>query len=75
MKKKDEWCKPLKRDGKPTISGGAARSVRIAESGGMDSIIMNAVAFALNQANLLSGSIQHSPPLQPTGTENQPQIH
>ncbi|NGZ69084.1 hypothetical protein G6Z92_19475 [Vibrio aestuarianus subsp. cardii] len=57
MANKDKWCMPLKRKGKPTISGGAARNVRIAESGGMDNIISNAVEFALNRANLLSGSV------------------
>ncbi|MGP4733365.1 MULTISPECIES: hypothetical protein [unclassified Psychrobacter] len=65
MKKKDRWCNKLKRDGKPDLSGGAARNVRIAESGGMDSIVANAVDFALNQANLMSGSIHDRPPLQP----------
>lgn len=64
MTKKDKWCMPLKRKGKPTISGGAARNVRIAESGGMDSIIANAVDFALDQANLMSRAIPDKPPLQ-----------
>ena len=46
----DSWCKKLKVDGK-TISGGAARNVRIARSGGMDNIITAAVKFALDRAN------------------------
>ncbi|MEZ9804371.1 MULTISPECIES: hypothetical protein [Vibrio] len=75
MKKKDKWCMPLKREGKSTISGGAARNVRIAESGGMDSIVANAVDFALNQANLMSGSIPDRPPLQPTDTGEKPPLH
>lgn len=59
MSNNDKWCKPLKRKGKPTISGGAARNVRIAESGGMDNIVSNAVEFALNRANLMSGAISN----------------
>lgn len=53
--KNDKWCKPLRRKGKPTISGGAARNVRIAESGGMDNIIKNALEYVVNRANLLAG--------------------
>lgn len=75
MKKQDKWCMPLKRKGKSTISGGAARNVRIAESGGMDSIVANAVDFALNQANLMSGSIPDRPPLQPTDTGKKRPLH
>ena len=66
---------PLKRKGKPTISGGAARNVRIAESGGMDSIVANAVDFALNQANLISASIPNETSLQPTNTGDNRPLH
>ncbi|WP_318517641.1 hypothetical protein [Photobacterium leiognathi] len=75
MKKQDSWCMPLKRNGKPTISGGAARNVRIAESGGIDSIVANAVNFALNQANLIAGSIPNRPLLQPTDTGEKRPLH
>lgn len=75
MKKQDRWCMPLKRKGKPTISGGAVRNVRIAESGGMDSIVANAVDFALNQANLISGSIPNETSLLPTNTGDNRPLH
>ena len=66
---------PLKRKGKTTISGGAARNVRISESGGMDSIVANAVNFALNQANLISGSIPSETSLLPTKTGDNRPLH
>ncbi|MDN3441896.1 hypothetical protein QL898_09645 [Psychrobacter sp. APC 3279] len=75
MKKQDKWCMPLERKGKSTISGGAARNVRIAESGGMDSIVANAVDFAFNQANLMSGAISHRLPLQPIDTGEKHLLH
>lgn len=75
MKKQDKWCMPLKREGKPTISGGAARNVRIAESGGMDSIVASAVEFSLNQANLMSGSISDRQPLHPKVTGEKNPLH
>lgn len=46
----DSWCKKLRLNGK-TIAGGAARNVRIARAGGMDSIIADAVRYALDRAN------------------------
>ena len=51
---KDNWCKPLKFRGK-LISGGAARNVRISQSGGMEEILQavarEAAENALNRAN------------------------
>lgn len=35
----DSWCSPIKARSGVVVSGGAARNVRIAESGGMDEII------------------------------------
>ena len=52
---KDCWCTPLKRRGKKTLYGGAARNVRIAACGGMDNIIADAVLGAFEKANRLSG--------------------
>ncbi|TEW56598.1 hypothetical protein E2R68_00750 [Psychromonas sp. RZ22] len=76
MKKKDRWCNKLKRDGKPDLSGGAARNVRIANSGGMDSIVGNAVDFALEQANLNSDSLpDRDLTPQPTGKDERPPLH
>ncbi|MEQ4922236.1 hypothetical protein [Proteus hauseri] len=76
MTNKDKWCMPLKRKNKPTIFGGAARNVRIAESGGMDNIVSNAVQFALNRANLLSGSIENiEPPSTPTDKDDSIHLH
>jgi hypothetical protein len=76
MKKKDKWCLALKREGKPTISGGAARNVRISESGGMDNIVLNAVEFAINRANLLAGSVANrGTSSQPTERNEVPPLH
>lgn len=35
----DSWCKPIRSKHGNCVSGGAARNVRIAASGGMDKII------------------------------------
>lgn len=51
----DSWCKPIKSKHGNFVSGGAARSVRIAASGGMDKIIEDvakeAAASALDRAD------------------------
>lgn len=36
---KDSWCKPVVSRHGTTVSGGAARNVRIADLGGMDEIV------------------------------------
>jgi len=41
---RDSWCKPVKAKTGNWVSGGAARNVRIAEAGGMDEILEDAVA-------------------------------
>lgn len=46
----DKWCRKMTVDGK-TLSGGAARNVRISRRGGMENIIADAVQYALNLAN------------------------
>jgi|GEM_PF-1678386 len=51
----DSWCTPLKRRGKKTLYGGAARNVRISACGGIDNIIADAVLGAFEKANRLSG--------------------
>ncbi len=35
----DSWCKPVLSKNGTVVSGGAARNVRIAASGGMDKIV------------------------------------
>lgn len=51
----DSWCKPIKSKHGNFVSGGAARNVRIAASGGMDQIIeeaaKEAAASALDRAD------------------------
>lgn len=51
----DTWCKPIKSKHGNFVSGGAARNVRIAASGGMDNIIeevaKEAAASALDRAD------------------------
>lgn len=51
----DSWCKPIKSKHGNVVSGGAARNVRIAASGGMDQIIeevaKEAAASALDRAD------------------------
>ena len=59
MKYNDSWTAPLKRSGKKTISGGAARNVRISNSGGMDAIITDSVRYALNRANQQSNDVNN----------------
>lgn len=47
---KDSWCKPtFAKNGSP-VSGGAARNVRIAAYGGMDSIIRDVAEEAAGSA-------------------------
>lgn len=52
----DSWCKPIKSKKGKVVSGGAARNVLIAASGGMDKILeevaKEAAASALDRANL-----------------------
>jgi hypothetical protein len=51
----DSWCKQVLSKNGTLVSGGAARNVRIAASGGMDSIIeevaREAATAALDRAN------------------------
>ena len=51
----DSWCKPVLSKNGNIVSGGAARNVRIAASGGMDEIIKEvaeeAASAALERAN------------------------
>lgn len=52
---KDKWCKKLKLENGKSISGGAARNVRIAAAGGMDNILYEvaheAATLALHRAD------------------------
>lgn len=41
---RDSWCRPVKAKTGNWVSGGAARNVRIADAGGMDEILEDAVA-------------------------------
>lgn len=50
MKKSDSWCTPLTTKSGQRLSGGAARNVRIAKSGGMDEIIEKVTALAVREA-------------------------
>ncbi len=43
MKKSDSWCRPVLTPKGHTVSGGAARNVRIAALGGMDEIVADVV--------------------------------
>lgn len=51
----DSWCKKIRAKSGFVVSGGAARNVRIAASGGMDTIIDNvareAAVAAIERAN------------------------
>ncbi len=51
----DSWCKPVLSKNGTLVSGGAARNVRIAASGGMDRIIdevaREAATAAIDRAN------------------------
>ncbi len=51
----DSWCKPIRSKQGNFVSGGAARNVRIAASGGMDKIIddvaRDAAVSALDRAD------------------------
>ncbi|WP_308073076.1 hypothetical protein [Neisseria polysaccharea] len=59
---KDNWCNPLKFRGK-LISGGAARNVRISQSGGMEEILQavarEAAENAFNRANEIQKEKPH----------------
>lgn len=52
----DSWCNPIRSKHGTVVSGGAARNVRIAASGGMDKIIVDvakeAASSALERADL-----------------------
>lgn len=51
----DSWCKPVLSKNGTLVSGGAARNVRIAASGGMDKIVeevaREAATAAIDRAN------------------------
>lgn len=51
----DSWCKPVRSKTGSVVSGGAARNVRIAASGGMDQIVEDvaraAAVTAIDRAN------------------------
>ncbi len=51
----DSWCKPVLSKNGTVVSGGAARNVRIAASGGMDKIVeevaREAATAAIDRAN------------------------
>lgn len=51
----DSWCRPVRAPSGLVVSGGAARNVRIAARGGMDTIIekvaSDAVRAALEEAD------------------------
>lgn len=36
---KDNWCRPITLEGGRTVSGGAARNVRLAKVGGVDQLL------------------------------------
>jgi hypothetical protein len=46
----DSWCAPIVSRHGNTVSGGAARNVRIAAAGGMDTIVQSVASWALQQA-------------------------
>lgn len=52
----DSWCKPIRSKNGFVASGGAARNVRIATAGGMDTIVeevaKEAAKAALDRANI-----------------------
>lgn len=52
----DSWCKPIRSKNGTVVSGGAARNVRIAAAGGMDTIVeevaSEAAKAALERANM-----------------------
>jgi hypothetical protein len=52
----DSWCKPIRSKNGTVVSGGAARNVRIAAAGGMDTIVEEVAAeaakAALERANM-----------------------
>lgn len=52
----DSWCKPIRSKNGTVVSGGAARNVRIAAAGGMDTIVKEvaseAAKAALERANM-----------------------
>ena len=54
----DSWCKPVLAKSGSVVSGGAARNVRIASAGGMDSIVegvaREAARSALERANAMT---------------------
>ncbi|MBV5309257.1 hypothetical protein [Chromatium okenii] len=52
MKKQDSWCTPIRSKNGNRVSGGAARNVRIAALGGLDTIIENVVRNAVEKAFL-----------------------
>jgi hypothetical protein len=46
----DSWCQPIRDKSGTVVSGGAARNVRIAGSGGMDAIVTRVAAKAAREA-------------------------
>lgn len=46
----DSWCKPVLAKSGVVVSGGAARNVRIAASGGMDTIVEQVASSAARDA-------------------------
>lgn len=46
----DSWCRPVRAKSGAVVSGGAARNVRIAASGGMDTIVEDVASRAARDA-------------------------
>jgi len=63
MKKSDSWCSPVRTQKGKFVSGGAARNVRIAASGGMDEIVADVVRDTLARADV-AVSIRKAPTLR-----------
>ena len=47
----DSWCKPIRSKNGFVVSGGAARNVRIATAGGMDTIVEEVAKEAAKAAH------------------------
>jgi hypothetical protein len=60
----DTWCRPVRARTGSVVSGGAARNVRIAARGGMDTIVADVVRDTLAKADEAVNAYRRRPPLR-----------
>ncbi|WP_015077968.1 hypothetical protein [Vreelandella arctica] len=68
---KDRWCRPLDLPDGRTVSGGAARNVRLAEGGGVEQVLRD---FLNDIDERISGGASHAQQVRPKSRPAHPTI-